>query len=99
MRRLRGTSIELWVEERGGEPAVNPIMQGLLEGLEADGATTIVRVPEHDVFDLEHVFKASSPDLILLKSATSLTISLSTAAGLSNPYVAFMGRVCRRTPP
>lgn len=72
---IRGPRIELWVEERGGEPAVNPIMRSLLRTLAADGAEVSASVPERTVHD-----PADRPDLVLLKSATDLAISLAVAA-------------------
>lgn len=64
------------MEERGGEPAVNPVMQALLEALAGDGAAVSVRVPEHEVFDPigEHC-----ADLVLLKSDTDLALSRAVA--------------------
>jgi ribosomal protein S6--L-glutamate ligase len=73
MRRAR---IELWVEERGGEPAVNPVMQALLETLAREGAAVSVRVPEREVFD---PFGEISADLFLLKSDTDLALSCAVA--------------------
>jgi hypothetical protein len=42
---LAGRRIELWVEARGGVAAINPVMQALIQNLEAAGATVDVRVP------------------------------------------------------
>jgi glutathione synthase/RimK-type ligase-like ATP-grasp enzyme len=75
MSGLAGCRIELWVEARGGTAAVNPIMRTLLDGLVADGAAVAVRVPEHDVVAPD----APRPDLVLLKSATSLSLALALA--------------------
>ena len=73
---IRGARIELWVEERGGEPAVNPVMQALLGALASDGAAVSVRVPEREVFD---PLGERSGDLILLKSDTDLALSRAVA--------------------
>jgi ribosomal protein S6--L-glutamate ligase len=72
---LTGRRIELWVEVRRGTAAVNPILRALLDGLAADGASISVRVPEHEVI----APGASIPDLVLLKTATSLGLSLALA--------------------
>jgi len=75
MTRLSGRRIEFWVEARGGRPAVNPIMRALLDELVADGASVAVRVPEHDVI----VPDAATPDLVLLKTATTLGLAVALA--------------------
>jgi len=75
MSALRGRHIELWVEAREGQPAVNPVMSLLLERLAGAGARATVRVPEDDVADTT----ARAPDLVLLKSATTLAVSLAVA--------------------
>jgi ribosomal protein S6--L-glutamate ligase len=71
--------IELWVEARGVVPAINPIMRVLVQDLEASGAMVDVRVPEHEVVDPRSLLDASPPDLVLLKSATTLSLSLALA--------------------
>jgi ribosomal protein S6--L-glutamate ligase len=71
--------IELWVEPRGGAPAVNPVMQQLLDALRLDGAEVAVRVPEHEIASPESDSDAPRPDLILLKTATSLGLSRALA--------------------
>jgi ribosomal protein S6--L-glutamate ligase len=68
--------IELWVEARGGAAAINPIMGVLVQDLEASGAMVDVRVPEHEVVDPRSLLDASPPDLVLLKTATTLSLSL-----------------------
>jgi glutathione synthase/RimK-type ligase-like ATP-grasp enzyme len=73
---IRGARIELWVEERGGEPAVNPVMQALLEALAGDEAVVSVRVPEREVSD---PLGESFADLVLLKSDTDLALSRAVA--------------------
>jgi ribosomal protein S6--L-glutamate ligase len=73
---IRSARIELWVEERGGEPAVNPVMRALLESLAGDGAVVSVRVPEREVFD---PLDERPADLVLLKSATDLALSRAVA--------------------
>jgi len=75
---IRDSRIELWVEERGGKPAVNPIMSALLRALTDDGAEASVKVPEREVHDPANT--GSGPDLVLLKSATDLALSRSVAA-------------------
>ncbi len=75
---IPGCRIELWVEERGGEPAVNPIMRSLLRALAADGARVSVEVPERKVHDPSG--HGQNPDLVLLKSATDLALSRAVAA-------------------
>jgi len=71
--------IELWVEARGGVPAINPIMRVLVQDLEASGAIVGVRVPEHEIVDPRSLLDASPPDLALLKTATTLSLSLALA--------------------
>jgi ribosomal protein S6--L-glutamate ligase len=68
--------IELWVEARGGAAAINPIMRVLVQDLEASGAMVDVRVPEHEVVDPRSLLDASPPDLVLLKTAMTLSLSL-----------------------
>jgi ribosomal protein S6--L-glutamate ligase len=68
--------IELWVEARGGVAAINPIMRVLVQDLGAAGAIVGVRVPEHEVVDPRSLLEASPPDLVLLKTATTLSLSL-----------------------
>lgn len=75
MTGLWGRRIELWVEARGGTPAINPIMRALLDGLAADGASVAVRVPEHEVVAPD----AATPDLVLLKTATTLGLAVALA--------------------
>ena len=79
MNTLQGRSIELWVEARDGVPAVNPVMQALLDGLEAARAKTTVRVPEHEIVDPRRLLSQQLPDLVLLKSATTLALSWAMA--------------------
>jgi ribosomal protein S6--L-glutamate ligase len=78
MSALAGKRIQLWVEPRGGVPAVNPVMRALLDDLAAAGASTAVRVPEWELInpDEEH---QSAADLVLLKTATTLGLSLAVA--------------------
>ena len=75
-----GRRIELWVEERDGTPAVNPTMQGLLDELAADGADVRVVVPEWEVIGIGIGTGEPVPDLVMLKSATSLALSRAFAA-------------------
>ena len=79
MSALRGRRIELWVEARDGVAAVNPVIQALLDEIETAGAATAVRVPEHEIVDPRHLLGARQPDLVLLKSATTLALSLAIA--------------------
>jgi ribosomal protein S6--L-glutamate ligase len=75
---LSGRRIQLWVEARGGVPAVNPIMQALLAELRAAGADCAVLVPELEPIEPEQRH-APGPDLVLLKTATTLALSLAVA--------------------
>lgn len=79
MSEMRGRTIELWVEERVGQPAVNPIMRELLDGLATDGAQVVVRVPEWQISDPDALLGEPPPDLVLLKTATTLGLSLAVA--------------------
>jgi ribosomal protein S6--L-glutamate ligase len=79
MSALYGKRLELWVEARGGAAAINPVMQALVQDLEASGATVDVRVPEHEVVDPQYLLDARPPDLVLLKTATTLSLSLALA--------------------
>lgn len=71
--------VELWVEARGGTAAVNPVMRALLDDLAAAGAAVSVRVPEHELIDPLRLREDTTPDLVLLKTATSLGLSLAVA--------------------
>ncbi|MDQ4099338.1 MAG: ATP-grasp domain-containing protein, partial [Chloroflexota bacterium] len=71
--------IELWVEARDGKPAVNPVMQALLADLNAAGMATTVRVPEHELIDPRRLLRGRQADLVLLKSATTVALSLAIA--------------------
>ena len=51
----------------------------LVQDLEASGAIVGVRVPEHEVVDPRSLLDASPPDLVLLKTATTLSLSLALA--------------------
>ena len=79
MSSLARRHIELWVEARGGAAAINPVMRMLVQDLEASGAIVGVRVPEHEVVDPRSLLDASPPDLVLLKTATTLSLSLALA--------------------
>jgi ribosomal protein S6--L-glutamate ligase len=76
---VSGRRIELWVEARRGGPAINPVMGALLEDLAAAGALTTVRVLEHEVVDPSSGPNAGPPDLVLLKTATTLALSVAVA--------------------
>jgi ribosomal protein S6--L-glutamate ligase len=76
---LAGMRVELWVEARGGAAAINPVMGVLVQNLEASGAMVDVRVPEHEVVDPQSLLDTSPPDLVLLKTATTLSLSLALA--------------------
>ena len=73
---LAGMRVELWVEARGGAAAINPVMGVLVQDLETSGAMVDVRVPEHEVVDPQSLLDTSPPDLVLLKTATTLSLSL-----------------------
>lgn len=79
MTSLVGRRIELWVEPRGAAPAVNPVMRRLLDDLRSRRAAVSVRIVEHDPIDLMHLPDEPSPDLVLLKTATSLGLSRALA--------------------
>jgi ribosomal protein S6--L-glutamate ligase len=68
--------LELWVEARAGLPAVNPVIAALLRHLAADGRPVTVRVPELD--PLAQV-RGPRPDLVLLKTVTTIALSLAVA--------------------
>lgn len=87
MTGVTGRRIELWVEPRAGQPAVNPVMRALLDRLTDDGADVVVRVPEWRPRSFaEDTGPARRPppkvDLVLLKTATSLGLAL--AAGMQS---------------
>ena len=79
MRGLRGARVELWVDDRAGGPAVNPVMQALLAELHAGGAVTRVRVPEHEVAAAE---EREAADLVLLQSSGPLGLARARAGEL-----------------
>lgn len=79
MGDLAGRRIELWVEARGGQAAVNPIMRALLDDLADAGAVPSVRVLEHEIIDPGRERAATKPDLVLLKAATTLALSVAVA--------------------
>lgn len=72
----RAPRLELWVEARAGVPAVNPVIAALLQQLAGDGRPVTIRVPELDPLG---VVLGASPDLVLLKTATTLALSLAVA--------------------
>ena len=71
----RAPRLELWVEVRAGRPAVNPVIAALLRHL-AVGAKVTVRVPELDPIGMARGLR---PDLVLLKTATTLALSIAVA--------------------
>ena len=73
-----GRAIELWVESRGGAPAVNPVMRALLDDLTASGAVVSIRVPEMELID-PVLLTTQRPALVLLKTATTLALSVAVA--------------------
>ncbi len=91
---IRGRRVELWVEERGGVPAVNPVMRALLRSLAADGAEVSVKVPEREAHDPAGT--TQKPDVVLLKSATDLAISRAVAAEASGATCLNGARLTRR---
>lgn len=68
--------LELWVEARSGVPAVNPVVAALLRDLAQDGRPVTIRVPELDPLGED---PGPRPDLVLLKTATTLALSLAVA--------------------
>jgi ribosomal protein S6--L-glutamate ligase len=78
MVALAGATIELCVEQRGGRPAVNPVMRGLLDALSARGARVTVRVAEREA--ARPGAPAPRADLVLLKSTTPLALARAAAA-------------------
>jgi len=76
MSTLDGCRLALWVEERDGRAAVNPVMRGLLAALRADGAIVRVRVVERGRTTPR---SAAGADLVLLKSFGPLACSLALA--------------------
>lgn len=76
---LSGRRMELWVEARDGAAAVNPVVRALLDDLAGSGAVITVRVPEHEVTDPLEIHGRYAPDAVLLKSATTLALSLAMA--------------------
>lgn len=79
MSSLAGLSIELWVEARAGRAAVNPIIGQLLTDLAAARASARVRVLEHEIVDPVRLTAEARPDLVLLKSATTMALSIAVA--------------------
>ena len=78
MSSLAGARIELWVEARRGTAAVNPVIAALLAELTEAGAKTMVRVPEHEVTDVDDR-RHAQVDLVLLKSTGAVALSLAVA--------------------
>lgn len=74
-----GHRIELWVEARGGAPAVNPIMRMLLDVLASDGLPVHVRVVEQELIAPAPLPRDAGPALVLLKTATTLALSAAVA--------------------
>ena len=80
MSVLRFVRIELWVEARQGAPAVNPVMRLLLDDLASAGAAVAARVPEHELIDpIDLAVRGGGADLVLLKTPTTLGLSLASA--------------------
>ena len=79
MSAVGGKRIELWVEPRPGEAAVNAVMRQLLDDLAGGRARIAVRVPEHEIVSPGYGRAAAMPDLILLKTVTSLGLSRALA--------------------
>ena len=71
--------IELWVEERGGTAAVNPVMRALLEDLADGGYEVSVRIPEREIADTTCLCDGRDPDLVLLKTDTTFGLSRAVA--------------------
>ena len=68
--------LELWVEARAGQPAVNPVIASLLRHLAADGRPVTVRVPELDPLGQD---PGPRPDLVLLQTVTTIALSVAVA--------------------
>ena len=68
--------LELWVEARAGKPAVNPVIASLLRHLAADGRPVTVRVPELDPLGPD---AGPRPELVLLKTVTTIALSVAIA--------------------
>jgi glutathione synthase/RimK-type ligase-like ATP-grasp enzyme len=77
---LSGRRIELWVEARDGAAAINPVMRTLLSDLTAAGAAVSIRVLEYEITDPRRLLGEQRPDLVLLKTATTLALSVAVAA-------------------
>jgi ribosomal protein S6--L-glutamate ligase len=78
-RTSHGPRLELWVESRAGQPAVNPVLAALLRHLAADGRPATVRVPELDPLGQVRNCQGRRPDLVLLKTVTTIALSLAVA--------------------
>lgn len=79
MKGWRDLRIELWVEPRGGAPAVNPVMERLFGRLRELGAETSVRVPERELIDPMRFAAEPPPDLVLLKTVAAVGVSQAIA--------------------
>jgi ribosomal protein S6--L-glutamate ligase len=77
MSVLAGAVIELWVEERAAQPAVNPVMRDLLAALGARGARVGVRVAEREA--ARPGSDGRPADLVLLKTTTPLALARAAA--------------------
>ena len=71
--------LELWVEARAGRPAVNPVMASLLRHLAAEGRPVTVRVPELEPLGQVRHLGGPRPDLVLLKTVTTIALSVAVA--------------------
>jgi len=71
---------ELWVESRAGRPAVNPVMSCVLDELASAGHRMSVVIPETRAVSAPLFADRPAPDLVLLKSATSMALSAATVA-------------------
>ena len=69
--------VELWVERRGGRPAVNPVMAALLDLLGRLGHDVAVVVPEDR---LVADGSAAGCDLVLLKTTTPAALAAAAVA-------------------
>lgn len=72
--------VELWVEERDGVPAVNPVLRLLLDDLAADGCPARVRVPEREP-------EPGAAAVVLLKTPTTLALALAGVAEEAGAHV------------
>lgn len=76
MSTLGGVVVELWVEARGGRPAVNGLVHEVRLELLRRGAGVRTRVVEHEPADNAYRLAA---DVVLLKAATNMALAAALA--------------------